>query len=172
MAHGHREVLAKGFVDEVVVICGADVIARYPRACAKADLIFDPLHSLELLERKANALDQAAPLENWGLPEEFATLRRLLESRMGTRGRREYIQVLRLIEIFALGDVAAAIITALSLSAISFDAVKQLVAARVERRTVKLDLEAYLHLPRAEVKATRAADYLALTTAQNIEMAA
>ena len=52
---------------------------------------------------------------------------------MGTRGRREYIQVLRLIEIFALADVAAAITTALSLSAISFDAVKQLVAARVER---------------------------------------
>ena len=170
--YGHREVLVKGFVDEVVVICGADVIARHPRAYAKADLIFDPLHYLELLERKANALDQAAPLENWGLPEEFATFRRLLESRMGTRGRREYIQVLRLIEIFALADVAAAITTALSLSAISFDAVKQLVAARVERRTVKLDLEAYPHLPRAEVKATRAADYLALTTAQNIEMAA
>jgi hypothetical protein len=170
--HGHREVLVKGFVDEVVIICGADVIARHPRSYAKADLIFDPLHYLELLERKANALDQAAPLENWGLPEEFATFRRLLESRMGTRGRREYIQVLRLIEIFALGDVAAAITTALSLSAISFDAVKQLVAARVERRTVKLDLEAYPHLPRAEVKATRAADYLALTTARNIEMAA
>jgi hypothetical protein len=49
-------------------------------------------------------------------------------------------------------------------------------AARIdvddERRTVKLDLEAYPHLPHAEVKATRAADYLALTAARNIEMAA
>ena len=62
--------------------------------------------------------------------------------------------------------MTAAIKTALSLSAISFDAVKQLVIARVERRTVKLDLTAYPHLPRAEVRTTRAADYLALTTAR------
>ena len=87
---------------------------------------------------------------------------------MQTRGRREFIQVLRLIEIFSLDDVAAAIRSALSLSAIGFDAVKQLVLARIERRTVKLDLTAYPHLPRAEVKATKAADYLALTSAQEL----
>jgi len=30
----------------------------------------------------ANALDQAAPLAEWDLPPEFATLRRLMEARM------------------------------------------------------------------------------------------
>ena len=134
--YGHREVLVKGFVDEVVIVCGAEIIARHARSYAKADLIFDPIHYLELLERKPGALDQAAPLQGWDLPDEFVTLRRLLESRMGTRGRREFVQVLRLMEIFAIEDVAAAIKTALSLSAVSFDAVKQLVVARVERRTV------------------------------------
>ncbi len=49
--------------------------------------------------------------------------------------------MLRLIEIFSLDDVAAAFGAALSLSAISFDAVKQLVLARIERRAIKLDLE-------------------------------
>lgn len=161
---GHRDVLIKGFVDEVVIICGADIIARHPRCYAKAELIFDPLHYLELLERKPGALDQAAALQDWGLPEEFVTLRRLLESRMQTRGRRDYIQVLRLLEIFALEDVTAAIRSALSLSAISFDAVKQLTLARIERRTVKLDLDAYPHLPRADVRTTQARDYLALMT--------
>jgi transposase len=164
--YGHREVLVKGFVDEVAIVCGADIIARHARCYAKADLIFDPLHYLELLERKIGALDQAAPLQDWSLPEEFAVLRCLLESRMGTRGRREYIQVLRLMEMFAPKDVAAAIKEALALSAISFDAVKQLVIARIERRTIKLDLTTYPHLPRAEVKTTRAADYLALTSAR------
>lgn len=91
---------------------------------------------------------------------------------MGTRGRREYIQVLRLVEIFKLEDVAVACRAALSLSAISFDAVKQLVIARIERGAVKLDLDAYPHLPRAEVKTTRAADYLALTSAAISGMAA
>lgn len=170
--YGHREVLVKGFVDEVVIICGAEIIARHPRSYAKADLIFDPLHYLELIERKVGAFDQAAPLQGWDLPEEFSTLRRLLESRMATRGRREFIQVLRLIEIFALEDVAAAVRTALSLSAISFDAVKQIMLARIERRTIKLDLTAYPHLPRAEVKTTRAADYLALTSTPKTGMAA
>jgi hypothetical protein len=35
--------------------------------------VFDPLHYLALIEQKINALDQAAPLAGWQLPEEFAT---------------------------------------------------------------------------------------------------
>ncbi len=162
--YGHREVLVKGFVDDVVIVCGADIVARHKRSYAKADMVFDPIHYLELLERKTGALDQAAPLQNWDLPTEFAMFRRLLESRMKVRGRREFVQTLRLLEHFSLQDVAAAIKSALSISAISFDAVKQLTLARIERRAVKLDLTAYPHLPRAEVRTTKAADYLALTS--------
>ena len=51
------------------------------------DFVFDPIHYLPLLEHKTGALDQAAPLAGWDLPEEFGTLRRLLESRMGRRGK-------------------------------------------------------------------------------------
>jgi hypothetical protein len=36
--------------------------------------VFDPLHYLALIEQKINALDQAAPLAGWQLPEQFATL--------------------------------------------------------------------------------------------------
>ena len=43
----------------------------------------------------AATLDQAAPLAGWELPDEFGVLRRLLESRMGRRGKREFMQVLR-----------------------------------------------------------------------------
>ncbi len=67
---------------------------------------FDPLHYLALLEQKTGALDQAAALQGWDLPEAFATLRRLLEARMGKAGKREYVQVLRLLEAFRLEDVA------------------------------------------------------------------
>ena len=61
----------------------------------------------------ASALDQAAPLQGWDLPEEFATLRRLMEARMNRQGRREYVQVLRLLEAFELADLRAAVIQAL-----------------------------------------------------------
>ena len=43
-------------------------------------MVFDPLHFLPLLEQKVGALDQAAPLRGWELPQKFATLRRLLEA--------------------------------------------------------------------------------------------
>jgi transposase len=84
-AYGHRHVLIKGYVHEVVICCGSEVIARHPRSYEREDMIFDPLHYLALLEQKPNALDQAAPLAGWGLPEEFAQLRRLLEARLAKR---------------------------------------------------------------------------------------
>ena len=105
-AYGHRPVLVRGYVDEVVIACGAEIIARHQRSYAREDFIFDPLHYLALLEQKTGALDQAAPLQGWDLPEAFATLRRLLEARMGKAGKREYVQVLRLLETFRLEDVA------------------------------------------------------------------
>ena len=45
---------------------------------------------------------------------------------------------------------------------ISFDAVKQIALARIERRPPRLDLDAYPHLPRANVQTTRAASYAVL----------
>ena len=105
VAYGHREVLIRGSVDEVVISCAAEVIVRHRRSYEREDLIFDPLHYLPLIEHKVGALDQAAPLAGWQLPEVFATLRRLMEARMGTAGKREYVQVLRLLESFRLVEV-------------------------------------------------------------------
>ncbi|MDB5631619.1 MAG: putative Insertion sequence ATP-binding protein, partial [Tardiphaga sp.] len=76
---------------------------------AREDFVFNPMHYLALIEQKTNALDQAAPLADWKLPEEFATLRRLLEARMGKSGKREFVQVLRLMDVFNVDDVAAAV---------------------------------------------------------------
>ena len=101
----------------------------------------NPLHYLALIERKIAALDQAAPLAGWELPDAFATLRRLMETRSGRAGRREYVQVLRLLETFGLDDVHAAVKHALRLGAIGFDAVKHLVLCRVEKRPPRLDLD-------------------------------
>ena len=44
-AYGHREVLIRGYVDEVVISCGARVIARHPRSYEREDFVFDPLHT-------------------------------------------------------------------------------------------------------------------------------
>jgi len=160
--YGFREVLVKGYVDQVVIVCGHEQIARHRRSYSKHDVVYEPLHYLPLLERKANALDQAAPLAGWELPEEFGRLRRLMERRSGKKGKREYIQVLRLVETFDLSQVAAGVKQALSLGAISYDAVKHLVLCRIERKPPRLDLENYPHLPRARVAVTSAKAYMEL----------
>jgi transposase len=160
--YGHREVLLKAYVDEVVICRGSEEIARHRRSYEREELIFDPLHYLALLERKTNALDQAAPLAGWPLPEELVRLRRLLEARLGKPGKREYVQVLRLLEDFPLTDVTAAARQAVELGTISFDAVKHLVLCRIEQRPPRLDLTQYPHLPTAQVEQTSTADYLVL----------
>ena len=154
--------LVRGYVGEVVISCGAEVIARHPRSYERDDFVFDPVHYLPLLERKTGALDQAAPLAGWELPEEFGVLRRLLESRMGRRGKREFVQVLRLVENFRKEEVYEAVRDALRLGAISFDAIKHLVLCKMEGRPQRLDLELYPYLPRVTVTKTSASDYMAL----------
>ena len=166
--YGHRDVLVKGYVHEVVIVCGSEIIARHRRSYQREDMVFDPLHYLALLEQKARALDQAAPLAGWELPECFARLRRLLEARLNKSGKREYVQVLRLLETFSLQEVEPAVLDALHLGTISFDAVKHLLLCRIERRPPRLDLENYPHLPLAEVQTTQAADYMALLSAQRV----
>ena len=54
--YGHREVLVKGYVQEVVIACQSEIIARYGRSYEREDLVFDPLHYLALLEQKTGAL--------------------------------------------------------------------------------------------------------------------
>ena len=96
------------------------------------------------------------------LPPVFGDLRRLLEARMGKAGKREYVQVLRLIESFSLDDVRAALSEALERGVIGFDAVKHLVLCRIEKRPPRLNLLAHPYLPRAEVATTSARSYMGL----------
>jgi hypothetical protein len=160
--YGHRQVWVKGYVHEVVIACASEVIARHLRSYEREAVIFDPLHYLALLEQKTRALDQAAPLAGWQLPECFAELRRLLEARLKKHGSREYVQVLRLLETFNFIEVTLAIEDALRLGTISFDAVRHLLLCRIERRPPRLDMENYPHLPMAQVRTTQAADYMTL----------
>ena len=81
---------------------------------------------------------------------------------MGNPGRREFIQVLRLMEDFHQHQVEEAVAQALKLGAISFDAVKMLLLARLENRPARLDLTFYPYLPAATVGTTDPRAYLGL----------
>ena len=81
---------------------------------------------------------------------------------MGKKGKREFVQVLRLMETFRIEDVTAAMGDAIARGAIGFDAIKHLVLCRIEHRPPRLDLTVYPYLPRARVATTSAKAYLAL----------
>jgi hypothetical protein len=163
--HGHLQVLVRGYVHEVTIACGSEVVARHPRSYQREAVVYDPLHYLALLEQKTRALDQAAPLAGWPLPECYLQLRRLLEARL-KHGDREYVQVLRLLETFSMDELTHAVEDALDLGTIGFDAVKHLLLCRIERRPPRLDMENYPHLPSAQVRTTQAVDYMSLLDAQ------
>ena len=164
VAYGHRDVWIKGFVGRVVIGCVAEVIAAHPRSYESGDMVYDPVHYLPLIEHKIMAFDQAAPLQGWELPDAFATIQRLLEARQGKTGKREYVQVLRLLERFEMEELHGAIKDALRMGAISFDAIKHLVLCRVEHRPPRLDLDTYPFLPRMNVATTSASAYMSLLT--------
>jgi transposase len=169
--YGHQEVLAKGYVDRVEISCRGETIAVHARSYDKADFVYNPLHYLALLEHKSRALDQAAPLDDWRLAEGVHRLRRLMEARMGNAGRREFIQVLRLMEDFHQHQVEQAVVEALRLGAISFDAVKMLLLARLENRPARLDLTFYPYLPAATVRTTDPRAYLGLIASADLAAA-
>ena len=162
VAYGHRDVWVRGYVEDVVIGCGGEIVARHPRCYDSEDMIFDPVHYLPLIEKKINALNQAPPLAEWDLQPEFQTLRWLMEARMIKAGRREYVQVLRLLETFEMPHVHGAVRQALDLGAVGYDAVKHLVLCRIERRPPRLDLDIHPYLPRACVQTTKPVSYMSL----------
>ena len=151
-AYGHRPVLVQGYVEEVVIACGAEIIARHERSYAREDFVFDPLHYLALLEQKTGAGPGCPP--GLVLPEEFATLRRLLEARMGKPGKRSTSRCAPARDLQARGRARRGA-PGTRLGAIGFDAVKHLVLCRIERRPPKLDLTAYPYLPRSRSRPPR-----------------
>ena len=99
--YGFQDVLVKGFVDEVVILCGGEEIARHPRFYGRAQFVFDPAALSGADRDKSRTRSTRRRRCRAGtLPEAFQHLRHLLEARMGNRGKREFIQVLRLMEAF------------------------------------------------------------------------
>jgi transposase len=125
--YAYRDVVVKAFVDRVVICWKNETIARHQRSYAKHDYIFDPLHYLPLLERKPDALDGGLPFSGWELPGTFDLLRRVLESRNGSAGKREYIQVLQLLRDFKIPEVNQAIEKAFRYRCLNVEAIKMLV---------------------------------------------
>ncbi len=161
-AYAHHPVTAVGNIQEVRLIVGDRVVARHPRDWARENVHYDPLHYLALLERKPGALDFARPLADWKLPECFGVLRRRLEAERQSDGRREFIKVLRLLEILELGELARAIERALAIGALTVDAIRLLAQSGREQPARWFSLAGRPHLQGHDIPPPHLDRYAAL----------
>lgn len=163
--YAHHPVVVKGYVEHVEVYHQGRRIAAHRRLWGKEGVVFDPVHYLELLERKPGALDHARPLEGWDLPECFAVLRRRLETERDGDGTREYIQVLRLLEEHPLRAVSRAVEKGLRAGALTRDALAQFLLPHEDWRATAFRLDGREHLRHVRVTQTDVAAYAALLVA-------
>jgi transposase len=162
-AYAHHDVTVIGGIEDVALCNGTDVVACHARHWGKEQTMFDPIHYLALLERKPGAIDFARPLEHWGLPGCFATLRRRLETDLGSAGTREFIKVLRLLENFTIGALAKAIEAALAIGATGSDAIALILFHHAERPVGLFSLDGHPHLKAVAVESPDLCAYRALT---------
>jgi len=160
VGYAHLEVTVKGSVDRVRVCRKDQVLAEHNRLWVKEAIAFEPIHYLELLERKPGALDQAKPLAEWQLPESFHQLRSRLESEEQRWGTREFIRILRLLEKYSMMRVKRAVQKALKLRHCHRDVVAQYLYE--EEPVTAFSLEGREHLKGVHVATPDLTRYLDL----------
>lgn len=163
VAWAHHALTAVGGVQAVRVLAGDAVVAEHPRDWGREQVRYDPVHYLALLERRPGAFDVARPLASWDLPPCLGILRRRLEADWGaSRGTREFIGVLRLLEHASLGQLKTAVHRALELGTITPDAVRVILEGQREKPVTLFSLDGRPHLGGVHVAAPDLAAYAAL----------
>jgi transposase len=145
LAHQLATVIAT--MEEVRIVVNDREAARHRRRWGRAEVCYEPLHYLALLESKPGALDFAAPMQGWELPVCFGMLRRRLEAESGGEGTRQYIRVLRLLEWAGPDELTRAVEAALELGVADAAAVRLILEHRREGPAGRFDLASRPHLP-------------------------
>lgn len=160
--YAHHRVVVKGSVSQVRIAKDERVIAEHERRWEKETILFEPIHYLELLERKPGALDEAKPLADWELPACFERLRHRLEQEGQRRGTREFIRVLRLLEKHPLERVEEAVEKALRFRRCNRDVVAQYLYPEEACAVPTFSLEGREHLQGVYVAAPDLTAYVEL----------
>lgn len=97
---------------EVKIFHQGKLLATHPRLFGKGQTAYDPMHYLDLLKTKPQALNNGRPFVNWELPPVFTTARQVLLDKHRKKpweGDKAFIQVLLLLQEYALEEVTTAL---------------------------------------------------------------
>lgn len=162
---GQQNVLIKGYVDCVQILFEQKVIAEHSRTYEKESVVLNPLHYLTLLERKAGAFHQAAPMKAWQLPAVFERIQERLEKKDGKEGIRAYIRILRLLETYSIKEVEIALKAAIVQDIVNEIAIVHLIKRRKEKRPANLSLVNHPRVPAIHVANQNLAIYTRVAAA-------
>jgi transposase len=161
VSSAHHQTTIKASVSFIEVYRQDALIAKHRRCWDRECQIFEPMHYLELLERKPGSLDHARPLEDWHLPDCFITYRRCLEAHRDN-GTKEYIQILLLLNKYSIRQISQAIRKALNHRIYCYCAVQQFLLTAEDYAFTTFSLAGRDHLRRTVVHQTTVSDYRSL----------
>jgi hypothetical protein len=162
VSYAHHQATIKASVGFIEIYHLDKLIAKHRRCWDRECQIFDPMHYLELLERKPGSLDHARPLEDWHLPKCFNTYRRCLEAHRDN-GTKEYIQILLLLKKYSVVQIQRAINKALNYRMYCYDVILQFLLTTEDYAFTTFSLAGRDHLRHIVVRQTSVADYRSLT---------
>jgi transposase len=136
--HAGERLVLRAFPWHVEVSDGQTVVARHPRLYGRNGEHLDPLHYLQVLERKPGGFDGARPIRQWRstwppIYEDYLTALRRARPDDATR---EFVRVLQLHARYRPEAIAAALEQALRLTCWSADAVEVLIRQAADPATV------------------------------------
>jgi len=163
ISSAHHQTTIKASVRFIEVYQVDELIAKHHRCWDREQQVFEPIHYLELLERKPGALDHARPLEDWQLPLCFNTYRRCLEANRDN-GTKEYIQILLLLKKYSIRQIAKAITRALNYRIYCYDAILQFLLTTEDYAFTTFSLAGREHLRSVTVNTTNVSAYNSLVS--------
>ena len=163
VSSAHHQATIKASVNFIEVYQQDKLIAKHRRCWDRERQIFEPMHYLELLERKPGSMDHARPLEDWQLPECFDTYRRCLEAHQDN-GMKEYIKILLLLKKYSTTQIAKAITKALNYRIYCYDAILQFLLTAEDYAFTTFSLAGREHLRSVAVHTTKAQAYSSLVS--------
>jgi transposase len=163
VSSAHHQTTIKASVRFIEVYHLDKLIAKHRRCWDRECQIFDPMHYLELLDRKPGSLDYARPLEDWHLPDCFNTYRRCLEAHR-ENGTKEYIQLLLLLNKYSTRQISRAITKALNYRIYCYDAILQFLLTTEDYALTTFSLAGREHLRHIVVNMTDVSAYNSLVS--------
>jgi hypothetical protein len=124
-----ERLLLRAFAWRVEITDGTTVVARHARLYGKDGEQLDPLHYLQVLERKPGAFDHARPIQSWAKrwPPIYQQYLDAIRAERPEGATREFVRILQLHARFPTEVIASALERALVIRCWSADGVEQLV---------------------------------------------